>query len=297
MKTTVTVGISALNEEANIGNLLLSIIGQKGDFDLEKVIVISDGSDDNTVSIARSIADSRILVVDSKSRSGKAVRQNEICQMSESDVLVILDADTLPADESFIHKLIQPIVFDKSVGLTSGPNVSVTPRNFFEKVLFFGLSFKTELFENMRPNNLFLCVGANRAFSKALYKKINWPAGYPEDAYSYLSTISLGFKFIYQKDAKVLFRLPDNFSDHLRQSRRFISSPIKLEKYFSEKIVAENYKIPKNVLLRKMFKYAVKNPVYAICYLFITVYPRVFKQTSSVKDKWDIATSTKKLIN
>lgn len=297
MKPSVTVGISALNEEANIKNLLLSILKQKGDFSLDKVVVISDGSDDSTVNTAKSVEDGRVLVVDGKTREGKAIRQNEICKMSESDTLVIMDADTLPADEYFISKLIKPIILDKSVGLVSGPNIPVTPKNIFEKVLVFGLSFKTELFESIGSDNVFLCVGANRAFSKEFYKKINWPAGYPEDAYSYLSAISFGYKFKYQKDAKVLFRLPDNLTDHLRQSRRFIDSPIKLEKYFSKDFISKKYKIPKAFLLTKMFKYFFKNPFYAICYLFVASYPRVFKRSKSVKDKWDIAVSTKKLIN
>ena len=74
------------------------MLNQKGDFILEKVIVVSDGSTDGTVSAAQSIADTRIEVINRKEREGKAIRQNEICQMAESDVLVILDADTLPGE-------------------------------------------------------------------------------------------------------------------------------------------------------------------------------------------------------
>src|SRR3990170_5283265 len=42
-KFTVTVGIPAHNEEQNIKQLLTSIVSQKGNFVLEKILVTTDG--------------------------------------------------------------------------------------------------------------------------------------------------------------------------------------------------------------------------------------------------------------
>lgn len=296
MKPTVTIGISALNEEANIRNLLEALIVQKGDFSLEKIIVVSDGSTDNTVKLSESVNDPRILTINGAERKGKAHRQNEICQLAQSDILVIVDADTLPENDSFIAKLIEPIVQDEEIGFTSGPNISRNPKNFFEKTLVWGLDFKADLFESMRPDNIFLCVGADRAFRKELYKKLHWPEGYPEDGFSYLASISLGFKFRYQKSARVIFRVPDNFKDHLKQSRRFINSTYRLKKHFNTYIVDSNYHIPKGLFLWKMLKYFMKNPIYATSYGFICLYPRITKPETAAPDLWEMAGSTKKVV-
>ena len=49
-KLTVTIGIPAYNEEANVRNLLVSLLAQKEtNFKLQEIIVVSDGSTDKTV--------------------------------------------------------------------------------------------------------------------------------------------------------------------------------------------------------------------------------------------------------
>ena len=56
-KPTVTIGIPAHNEEANIANMLNSVISQEQkSFFLEKIIVALDGCTDNTESEAREFA-------------------------------------------------------------------------------------------------------------------------------------------------------------------------------------------------------------------------------------------------
>ena len=56
-KPTVTIGIPAYNESANIGRLINDVLGQKQNhFRLAKIIVVSDCSSDATVSIVKKIA-------------------------------------------------------------------------------------------------------------------------------------------------------------------------------------------------------------------------------------------------
>ena len=52
---TVTVALSAFNEETNIGNFIASVLKQKEEnFVLEKILIISDGSTDKTAEIVKS---------------------------------------------------------------------------------------------------------------------------------------------------------------------------------------------------------------------------------------------------
>jgi len=114
-QTAITIGIPALNEEFNIGALLDSLLKQKQEgFCIKKIIISSDGSTDNTVSIVNSYKDRRVKVIDNKVRKGVAVRQNQLIDHANTDILVLLDADITVADPKFLKKLIAPIKAGKA---------------------------------------------------------------------------------------------------------------------------------------------------------------------------------------
>ena len=70
-KPTVTIGIPAYNEEANIKNLLDSILSQiQNNFIIDEIIVVSDGSSDKTADIVRSLNNSLINLIEDKERLG-----------------------------------------------------------------------------------------------------------------------------------------------------------------------------------------------------------------------------------
>src|SRR5438067_1210590 len=94
-KTSITIGISAYNEEKNIGNLLQSIFAQKfTDIQLAEVLVYSDGSTDNTVATAASWS-KRVTVHEGKKRKGKWYRLNQMMHQAKGDIIVFLDADVI----------------------------------------------------------------------------------------------------------------------------------------------------------------------------------------------------------
>ncbi|NTU73535.1 glycosyltransferase, partial [Candidatus Roizmanbacteria bacterium] len=68
---TLTIGISALNEEQNIICLLNALLSQKnGHYLLSELVVISDGSTDQTVPLVKSIQNKYpvITLIDGKKR-------------------------------------------------------------------------------------------------------------------------------------------------------------------------------------------------------------------------------------
>src|SRR5689334_15938992 len=107
---SLTVGIAAFNEEANISYLLKDLLEQKlSKLYLKKIIVCSDGSTDNTVRVARSFKDKRVRVLDNKNRAGKSIRINQMFKLAETDVFVLLDADILIKNSGFLEELTEPI--------------------------------------------------------------------------------------------------------------------------------------------------------------------------------------------
>ena len=104
-KKSISVGIPAFNEEANIYYLLKDLLGQelKG-IKLDKIIISSDGSTDNTVAQVRRIRSKKIVLFNYTKRLGRTLRQEEIMRKVNSDALVLVDADTLIGDKNFLQK-------------------------------------------------------------------------------------------------------------------------------------------------------------------------------------------------
>lgn len=297
-KLTVTIGIPAYNEEANIKYLLDALLNQKTkDINLERIIVLSDGSTDQTNQLVQSVRDSRIKLLTNPKRLGLNESQNRILKASTSDILVLLDADVLPKDDNFLIKITEPIR-DKKADLVSCKLHSLRVSSFYGRIITNSNELKRDIYQHLdNPHNIYLCNGNQRAFSKRLYQEIKWPEDIPEDAYSYLYAISHGFTFRYTNEAIILFHPPSNFQDHLRQHRRFISGKIALKKYFTKELLDEEYFIPRSLLFKMIIEYAHKRPLSIPLYLFI-MFIMKFTKTSNSSDqsKYEIAKSSKRIV-
>jgi hypothetical protein len=218
-------------------------------------------------------------------------------QKADSQILVILEADILLRDRLFLEKLIAPILFQEA-DLTSCPIEGLPPRNFLENVLQVSMTMKNQVFEKFRRgDNIYTCHGPARAFSKNLYKKITFPQSVGQDAYSYIYSQTHGFKYVYADKAEVWYRLPGNFTDHFRQSRRFFDSQRLLKKQFGEKFVSPFYHLPVRYVLETTLFYLVRKPVETLTYIFLLVFSRAasFSNRRGNNDVWTISYSSKNL--
>lgn len=299
-KLTVSVGIPAYNEEANIWHLLDSLLCQKlrQNIKLQEIIVISDGSMDKTVELVRSIKDRRIKIFEHSKRSGLYKTQNEIVNLARSDILVILDADVLPHSNRFLEAIIDPIVKDHQVGLVGAETTSAHPRGFIEQIFADSHELKKDIYKKInRGQNLYLCHGRARAFSRNFFSQIRWPKDCPEDAFSYLLCIQKGFKFIFTPKAKVIFRSPSVVSEHAEKSNRFISGKKQIAIHFPPQLLKSQYHIPFPLVLKSIGKFLFKTPITTIGYLLILLYIRLFKhQLQSHYSMWGIASTSKRIL-
>lgn len=294
-KPTVTVGIPAFNEEANIGLLLQELEEQVIEsFHLDRILVISDGSSDNTAKIA---SQHQADLIDNKNRSGLASTQNQILSEADSDILVILNADISIKDAYFLEHIVTPIINNKA-DLVTPEFKQILPSTFFERVLYRSAELKTEMYEEYRNgNNIYTCCGPARAFSKRLYKKLKFKDSANEDAYSYLFAIKNGYKYLHIHDTAAYYRLPTNFSDHKKQSTRFFHSRKKLINEFGEKSIKDNYQIPRSIVVNTFGKFAMKYPFEILLYGSVLAYTCLLSAASSSKNDnlWTASTSSKTL--
>ncbi len=293
---TVSVGIPAYNEEANIKKLLLNILSQKEDgFTLKEIIVASDGSVDGTEKEVLSVPDKRIRLLAFKERVGQAIRQNEIVKEVSGDLVLLLNADILLVGDNFIAELVKPFNQIENLALASPLFRPTKPKTFFERIINYSVSMKDYMFESWnKGENLFMCVGRTRMFSSSFIKSFSWPGALSEDAFSYLKCLEMGLRFIPVLSAKVLFRSPSNFKDHVRQSSRFLNGSEIMKQFFPEQLVDESYSIPLVIRLKTISLYFFKNPLFFSAYMGILLYSKIYSYKKTTRaNVWKVATSSK----
>lgn len=294
---TLTIGIPAFNEEVNIGYLLEDLLKQKISLaKLSQVIVISDGSTDQTVNTARQVKGPKgldIMIVQHKVRKGRAERQNEIMKISQADVLVLVDADIMIKKDNFIDQLIKPIISRKAE-LTSARVREIEEKSLLGKILASSMVFKRELFESVnKGHNLYTCHGRARAFGKVLYKQINFRESVGEDAYSYLYSKSCGFTYQFVKNAEVFYKLPATFKDHEKQSVRFYNTQKMFEKEFGKDFISQENYLNTPFIIKSFMVQIVRNP-YLLMYVLLASYLKaksLFK--TDFANEWAVSQSSK----
>lgn len=112
----VTILIPAYNEESRISAVLDVVCSYNNKS--KKVIVIDDGSKDETYSVAKEYP---IKVLRHEKNLGKgAALQTGIDYVKNSPLWVFLDADLINLRHSHIDTLIEPIEKDPEIGMTVG---------------------------------------------------------------------------------------------------------------------------------------------------------------------------------
>ncbi|WP_235000712.1 glycosyltransferase [Pseudooctadecabacter jejudonensis] len=100
--------IPAHNEGAIIAEKIENTLGlsNTGGHEIE-VLVISDGSTDDTVAKARGIDDPRLRVVETPGRSGKLKALNQALELLSGDVVIFSDANALLSDGALDAIMVQ----------------------------------------------------------------------------------------------------------------------------------------------------------------------------------------------
>lgn len=119
MTSNVSVLIPAYNEEDRISDTIRGLTDIE---EIDEIIVINDGSTDNTVERAKKVG---AKIVNIKNNSGKGTALKEGLKFVKNDIVVFLDADVgLTSRE--VKKLIVPIINDEAdVTIAKFPKVNI----------------------------------------------------------------------------------------------------------------------------------------------------------------------------
>ena len=99
-ETTLTVGLPVYNSEHSILKSICSVLNQKW-FGTIELLIVDDGSSDNTVKVIKDLNDSRIRIIQHESNKGRPFARNTVLKNAKGKYLTWIDAD----DEWSLNKL------------------------------------------------------------------------------------------------------------------------------------------------------------------------------------------------
>ncbi len=130
-KYSISVLVPAWNEEKTIEGTIRAIFSSG--YDLEEVIVLNDGSKDNTKKIVdKLLKEYPKLTILNKENSGKADSLNQGLEMAKGELVAVVDADSYPDKGSF-EKMIG-FFDDKKVGAVTCVFIPRNDKRFFERL-------------------------------------------------------------------------------------------------------------------------------------------------------------------
>lgn len=301
-KYTVTVGIPAYNEEANIIAVLESILHQNQQiFILERIIVISDGSTDRTNELVREFAKQRSLVelVADGDRKGKPARLNQLYLMNHSDIFVQFDADISLKGNDVMNEMLRYFQ-DEEVVIVAGNGQPLPGQNITEKITRASELLWYEVRKDWRDgHNIYNNGGCAFALRKSFAQTFQMPARTIGDQhFIYLFCIQQKKKFRFAKNAVVNYRTPATIMDFFIQAKRSLSERRIISGFFDFSITKE-YTIPCFYKIRAIFNMLRHQPLYTSLAIFSQILLRILpikKDPLHARGIWESIRSTKTLV-
>lgn len=301
-KTTVTIFIPCYNAEQNIARLLRALVRQRyNSLTLKNIVVLSDVSNDRTLSEARSVAHPKIKIHTNTTRQGFAYGVKKILTETTSDIVVMVNDDIVVKSNSVIEKVCLPLVESPRVGLAGGNVEPLPSKNFIQKTANIGfVLFRRSARSMQSMHNKLTCDGKILALSKRFFKKLEYPTNLGQmgnvDAYIYFSCLQNGYKYFFVSDATVYFNNVDTLTDFIKfASRNSQSSNIVDKKFLS---LARSESIPP----KRFFEYVQPSELFAflpsLLMLFCVHWYIALKNIvdrSAFSAVWSPVQSTKKL--
>ncbi len=217
---TVSLVIAAYNEAPIIVERLKNALAQTiGDFEL---ILVSDGSNDGTAALARSLGDARLSVIELDERRGKAHALNTGAAAATGDVIVFSDANALFAEDAV--EALANAFGDPAVGVASGAITTCARKSGPEQAIGTpdGLYWRYESFIRELESDIastVSVVGPLLAIRRTALAPI--PQGIVnDDAYRALSALRAGWRVVYVPAARCWRRPSSNHRQELERRKR-----------------------------------------------------------------------------
>ncbi|MFC1710784.1 glycosyltransferase [Nanoarchaeota archaeon] len=220
----VSIISPAYNEEKTIAGTLEALIRLEYPKGKKEIIVVNDGSTDNTVKIVRELMKKYkgIILLDKKN-SGKADSLNKAVKIAKGELIVVVDADSYPAKDCLL-KTIGYFEQDKKIAAVTTRVLVRNKKNFIERYQAFDyivIAWSRKILDFI--NSVYVTNGPFSIYRKSLVKKVGGfdPKNLTEDIEITWHLLSKGYKTKMSYSAEVSTIVPDTLSQWVKQRVRW----------------------------------------------------------------------------
>lgn len=244
----ISIIVPAYNAAESIGNLLAALRQQEGAPAVAEVIVVDDGSTDNTVIVAAGFPEVKVITQD---HAGPAAARNRGAREATGDILVFVDADCEPAP-TWLAALTRPFLNDKDVVATKGV---YRTRQTSWAARFAQLEFESRYLKLARQKRIAFVDTYSAAVRADAFRDVggfdpHFPVADHEDADFSFKLARRGSKMVFCPDAVVYHR-------HSASWRRYLA--LKFRRAFWRALVYRRFpaRILKDTYTPELVKFQV----------------------------------------
>jgi cellulose synthase/poly-beta-1,6-N-acetylglucosamine synthase-like glycosyltransferase len=226
----VSVLVPGKNEGKHIPRLAESLTRQT--YKNIEIVVVDDGSDDNTAQICRELENQGKIdcFIRNEVRGGKASAANTALRYSKGKYLVHIDADSHLAHDA-IETILIPFYMDPNIGAVGGDvRVANSEKTFATRLQ--AIEYIKSISTGRTVSSMFgilrIIAGAHGAFRRDVLDRIyGWDVGPGLDGDITLKIRKLGFRVVHEPHAVCYTNVPDRFRKLARQRFRWDRSMIR----------------------------------------------------------------------
>jgi len=217
----VSILIPAYNEGETIAESIKSALSQ--DYPDFEVIVIDDGSEDNTFEKAISLKDPRVRVF-KKTHEGKARALNFGLSKAKGEIIVTTDADSILSPNA-LKSLVERFYSPEIVGV--GGQVRVLGESFLERAQDVE-HLRIAMFRRAKElEDLSVAPGPLSAFRREALEQIGGFIESEVEDYATTKELKKLGKVLYAPKARVYTRMPKTLPELWRQRKRWFLGDLK----------------------------------------------------------------------
>ncbi len=218
---SVTVLIAAYNEAAVIARKIENTLALEYPRGRLHVLVVTDGSDDETPLLARRYAPQGVQVLHQPQRAGKMAAINRAMPHARGEIVVFSDANNLYTPDA-LRRLTAPFG-DPSVGAVSGAKVVLEEGDALGASE--GLYWKYESFVKRQETRLGTCTGVAGeilALRRELFRPAP-PGTINDDFYLMMQVLRQGYRVVYEPRARSVERVSASVQDEIERRARIVA--------------------------------------------------------------------------
>ena len=293
--------IPAFNEGKFVYDTLLSISQSNYPLNKLEVIIIDDGSTDNTynwIEQAKNTIDKLFdfKIIKFNKNKGKKEALIEGFGLAIGEIFVTIDSDSVIEKDS-LRNLVAPFIFDEMCGVVAG-NVKVynIQNTIFPKMLNVSFAFNFGFIRAAQSNmNSVLCSpGALSAYKASVVKLCleSWQnqtflgvkTKIGEDRALTNLILELGYKSLFQKNAVVYTKVPTSYNTLknmlIRWERGDIRENLNMLKYVFKNFREYNLFHIRLLTLNQIISNFLAIPLFILMIIICFYYPRLFISSS-----------------